>query len=145
MFSRKNTLFFKDPFDLMFGLDRQMNSMFGNPALYRGVEHGIAKLRSLQDGYEIVCDLPGVKPDELKIALEEHTLSIEATPKSTLPEGYEARHQERASLSVSHRIDLPRDVDREGIEAKLKDGVLTLKLNKVAAAQALQIPVQVQA
>jgi HSP20 family protein len=71
--------------------------------------------------------VPGVAKNQLRVNVTGNTVSIE-TDK-------EAKRQVRATYQ------LPDEIDVEKSEAKLEDGVLTLKLGKVASATARQIQI----
>ena len=79
----------------------------------------------------LTADLPGVKPENLKISMENNVLSIEATR--------EGRGSYQRSFTV------PSTVDAERIQATLEHGVLTVTLPKAEAAKPRHIPVKAQA
>ncbi|MCA3237719.1 MAG: Hsp20/alpha crystallin family protein [Curvibacter sp.] len=67
--------------------------------------------------YELTFDVPGVSREQLSIGIEGNVIRIETLP--------EARRQYKAAY------ELPQDIDVSKSEAKLENGVLTLKLAKV--------------
>jgi len=81
-------------------------------------------------GYiDIYADLPGVDVDDFKVYLIENKLVIEGVKKST-------KHTEKVNYLVMEReffpfrkiIDIPYEVSIESGFAKLKDGVLHIRL-----------------
>jgi HSP20 family molecular chaperone IbpA len=66
---------------------------------------------------ELTFDVPGVSREQLSIGIEGNVIRIETLP--------EARRQYKAAY------ELPQDIDVTQSEAKLENGVLTLKLAKV--------------
>ncbi len=67
--------------------------------------------------YELSFDVPGVSREQLSIGIEGNVIRIETLP--------EAKRQYKAAY------ELPQDIDVTASEAKLENGVLTLKLVKV--------------
>ena len=69
---------------------------------------------------ELSFDVPGVTREQLSIGIEGNVIRIETLP--------EAKRQYKAAY------ELPQDIDVSASEAKLENGVLTLKLAKVQPA-----------
>ena len=82
-----------------------------------------------EQGYFIQLDAPGVKKEDLKIALENRHLVIEGERKGKSPQ------------KLKRSFSLPDDVDFEKISAELKDGVLDLSLPKKEQAKPKLIPI----
>ncbi len=75
----------------------------------------------------------GVKPDDLEIQFEKHSLTITGTTEDTLVEDGENLtflQREIAFGPFSRTISIPRTVIAENASAKFKDGVLTIMLPK---------------
>jgi HSP20 family protein len=96
-----------------------------------------------KDGYYIRAELPGLKADELNISATGNTLSISGERKIA-SEGQAVRYhrREREAGSFSRIISLPGEVDSDKVEAKLKDGILTVHIPKAEAAKPKQITVK---
>jgi HSP20 family protein len=87
-------------------------------------------------------NLPGVKPENLDLNLEKNVLTLSAKPElEALPEGVKYLWQERAQGEVKRQINLPERLSHDGIEAKLEDGVLSVKLMKAPESTAKKITV----
>lgn len=67
--------------------------------------------------YTLRFDVPGVSREQLSIGIEANVVRLETLP--------EAARQYKAAY------ELPQDIDVAASEAKLENGVLTLKLAKV--------------
>lgn len=88
-------------------------------------------------------DLPGVKPDDVKIQLNNHQLTISGERQEVKEEKGEAYHRlERQIGRFSRSITLPCEVEEEQIEARYKEGVLTVTLPKSFEAKAKQIEIK---
>jgi HSP20 family protein len=87
-------------------------------------------------------NLPGVKAENLDLNLEKNVLILTAKPQlEALPEGVKYIWRERVEGEVRRQINLPERLSHEGIEAKLEDGVLIVKLMKAPESTAKKITV----
>jgi|HubBroStandDraft_2_1064218.scaffolds.fasta_scaffold58205_3 HSP20 family protein len=88
------------------------------------------------------ADVPGMSQKDLRISINDSTLTVEGERKSDAPEGYSVHRQERGALRFSRSFTLPVKTDSERCEATVKDGVLVVKLPKAKEAQPRQIEVR---
>jgi HSP20 family protein len=89
------------------------------------------------DTYTVKAEIPGVKKDEIHVAVDgnEVTISGEIKKESEEKKGEEVICSERYYGRVSRSFTLPHDVDETKVAAKYADGVLRLTLPlKVKAA-----------
>jgi HSP20 family molecular chaperone IbpA len=96
-----------------------------------------------QTGITLLADLPGVSRERLDLKVEGDTLLIEGSVGALTQEGQETSYAEVRLPLYRRSFTLSRELDTTRIEAKLKDGVLNLRIPKQAQAQARRIPVQV--
>lgn len=96
------------------------------------------------DGIVIIADMPGVEENDLEITLEKDVLTIDGYVSSSLlaPEGYELAHAEYGIGDFHRSFTLSNEIDRDNIEAGLKNGVLTVHLPKAPQAQARKIAIK---
>lgn len=93
-------------------------------------------------GVTLSVDLPGVQRENLQIDVQADRLVIDANLTLPLPEQLEARHAE-VWLSRYHRaFTLSPDLDTGSIDARLDQGVLTLRIAKAADRQARKVEVR---
>lgn len=78
----------------------------------------------------LIADMPGVKKDGLEITLEKNVLTIEGRSSYTRPEGYGCVYSEFRDGVYRRSFTLNDEIDRDKIEAHLKDGVLQLTLKR---------------
>jgi HSP20 family protein len=94
------------------------------------------------DSYLFKADIPGVKKEDLEITVTGNRLQIygkreaEEEAKSETVYTYE-----RQFGSFTRAFTLPEGADVEHAKSELKDGVLTLVVPKLAAAQAKKIAI----
>ncbi len=99
----------------------------------------------LERGDEVVLkvDLPGVSQEEIDIRVEETSLTIQGERrllKDTSEENY--IQIERPYGTFRRTFDLPQMIEREGIKASYKDGVLRIVLPRKHEIEPKQIMVE---
>ena len=78
----------------------------------------------------VEAELPGFAKDEVDVNIDQGVLTIHAERKpADRAEGSMHVH-ERKYLRVARKFTLPTSVDPTNVDAKLADGVLTLKISK---------------
>ena len=92
----------------------------------------------------VVAELPGVSEESLDITLEHRELTIRGATPPTAPSGYRLIYSEYGEGDYERRFVLADSIDRSGISATLKNGVLHLRLPKVKEALARKIPVKAE-
>lgn len=145
-FDLNQTLAFMDDFR------RRMDRAFGefdrrgaSPAETWGDAQGLVPRLALRDEgahLSIVALLPGVEEKDLRVSLHDDVLTIGGERRVPTPEGYEAHRRERVPFQFSRSFTLPVKVDPEKVNAELKDGVLTLKLEKAGTTEPRLISVK---
>lgn len=95
------------------------------------------------DAYAVKADMPGLKKEDIKVAIDGNMVSINATMQDEKQEASgNTVYSERYTGSFHRRFSLPQDVDEAKTEAKYQDGVLHLTLPKKAGTAHKQITVQ---
>jgi HSP20 family protein len=97
-----------------------------------------------EKGFEVEAELPGVAKEDIKVALDNHRVSIEAETKqeSEKKDGERVIYAERSTRRYARSFTLPAEVDDAQAQAKFENGILTLSLPKKESAQAKRISVQ---
>ena len=85
------------------------------------------------EAFVLEADLPGVKPEDVKIELENGDLVLEGW-RTTDKNHSDGRFHtmERSSGYFVRRMKLPQSVEKESIKAEFKEGVLRVTLPKVS-------------
>lgn len=95
------------------------------------------------DGLRVIAELPGVKPEQVKVSVEEGILTLRGEKSQVAEEKTESVHRyERSYGSFQRSFQLPTSVDADRIDAKLEHGVLTITLPKAERAKAKEITVK---
>jgi HSP20 family protein len=96
-----------------------------------------------KDSVKIVAELPGVKPEDVKLSLEHNLLTIRGEKKQEAEEKSERIHRyERTYGAFERAFVLPNTVDGDKITAEYQNGVLTVVVPKVERARPREIPVR---
>jgi HSP20 family protein len=120
----------RDPFDGAAPLDR----WFGDYS--PGAFNPRVDVVDDGDAMRITAELPGMEKQDVEIDVEDDVLVLRG--EKTLESKSEEQgcyHVERAFGSFRRVIPLPKGVDVGAAEAKMKKGVLTVRLPKSATAQ----------
>ena len=90
-------------------------------------------VKETDDGYQVAVDLPGFKKDEIKIKLENGTLTINAAKgldkDEKNKEGKYVR-RERYAGSMSRSFYVGEHVTAEQVHPKYENGILTFEIPK---------------
>jgi HSP20 family protein len=82
-----------------------------------------------EDQLVLKADLPGVKPDEIKVEVEGGVLTVSGEHEETSEETKERYlRRERHCGSFSRSMALPEGVNADDIKANTVDGVLELRI-----------------
>jgi HSP20 family protein len=88
------------------------------------------------NGYEITAELPGMEEKDIELTVSNDVLTIKGERKEEKEEKNKDYHiSERRYGSYQRSFRLPEGVDDSKIEAKFKNGLLTVTLPKTAEAQ----------
>lgn len=142
------SLFPRDVFAEMDRLQREMQQAFDLSPTIRGfARNGFPALNvgSTPRTLEIYAFAPGVEPASLEVNLERGLLSIAGERRRTLPEAdaKTAVHIDERFEGRFHRVlTLPDDADPEAVNARLRDGVLHITVQRRACAQPRRIALQ---
>ena len=101
----------------------------------------LVDIEETDDAYVVEADLPGVHRDEIEIELLGNELSLtgEIRPRERLGT---MRRQARRTGRFEYRVTLPDQVDSDGVDANLAEGVLTIRVPKAEQAQRRRIDVK---
>ena len=112
------------------------------PVRNRRVFAPLADIYETNERIFVLADMPGVDEQTIDITLEKNVLTIEGYTSSQTEAGLRLVHCESPEGNYRRVFLLSEEVDRDGIEATVKDGVLKLVLPKSAKAMARKITVK---
>lgn len=137
----------------MLGLQEDMNMLFDN---FFGLERRGEDIDLVQwaprvdiveanGGYELHADLPGMKKEDIKVEIHDNVLTLRGERRiEDDKKEKNFRLTERYYGKFIRTFTLPENVNRDGIVAEFKDGVLKLAIPKVEKAKPKEIEVTVK-
>jgi HSP20 family protein len=99
-----------------------------------------ADVEETDDAFVVEVELPGVRKDDVVVSLDARRLTVDAERRERRRTGVLHRRT-RAVGHLHYEVVVPGEVDEQGVTATLDDGVLTVRLGKLAPLRARRIPV----
>lgn len=104
-----------------------------------------ADIYETADAIFVVSDMAGVDEKSVDITLDKNTLTISGRVEApALPSGVRLVYEEYEVGDYQRAFELSDNVDRDRIEASVKNGVLKLTLPKATAAKLRTIAVRAE-
>lgn len=95
-----------------------------------------------QDGLTLVADMPGVASGRVDVRVDNDTLTVRGeVPDAELPGG-QLIYREYKTGDYERSFTISEAVDTEGIVASMSNGVLTVRLPKLARVKQRRIEVK---
>jgi HSP20 family protein len=137
---------FSDFVSLREAMDRLFEESFISPRQVgmlggRGVN---SNLYETKEGFTLQIPMPGVKPEDVDITVQQDTVSLKWETKFQLPENATTHWSGFQAGQYQQSFTLPAPINPEGVEARYNDGVLTLNLPKAEHAKARTIKINAQ-
>jgi HSP20 family molecular chaperone IbpA len=93
------------------------------------------------DEIVVLVDMPGVDENSVEVTLEESVLTIKGIVEPVAPAGLALAHAEYRVGDFERSFTLGDRIDRDGIEATVKNGVLEMILPKSTESKLRKISV----
>ena len=132
----------------MFQLHREIDRLFdeafrGFPSVLRGslewpeitpvMLTPSTDIKETDENYVVSVEVPGVAKEDVDIRIDGDTLTIHGEKKQEIKEDKENYHcVERHYGSFERMLTIPKDANTDDIDAKFKDGVLTIDIKRKA-------------
>jgi len=134
---------FSEVVSLREAMDRLFEDSFISPRQNtllsgRGVT---ANLYETGEGFTLQIPVPGVKPEDVEITVQQETISLKWETKVQVPEGATVHWNGFQSGQSQQSFSLPSPINAERVEAHYTNGILTLHLPKAEHAKARTIKV----
>jgi HSP20 family protein len=92
-----------------------------------------------EQAFYLEVDVPGVQQEGLQLEVHNRVLKLNITRQEvTRPDGYDNRRYG----TQEQRVALPQSLDEGSIEAKLANGVLSIRIAKVEEAKPRKVDIQ---
>lgn len=135
-------------FDELRRMEREMDELFGRwdaPAGIRSVSRGTfppTNVGATSKTVDVYLFAPGLDPKGLDISIQQNLLLVSGERRLPVDEKATYYRKERYEGEFRRVITLPEDVDPDRIEAKYRDGVLQISVQRKETARPRQIQVQ---
>ena len=140
-----------DPFSEMLSLREAMNQLFEDsvvaPSTGRRGQNGFTPaldLSETEEGYLVEAAVPGMKPEDLQITVENNVLTIKGELRQETEDKKRNYHRiERRYGAFQRTVALPTTVKADAIQASLNNGILRLDIPKAEEVKPRRINVSV--
>ena len=126
-------------------MNRLFNTVFDGPAPSGAtMRRWMPPMDLVESGEDFVlrADLPGMSEEDVKIELEDSTLTISGERRSEHETERDGYHRvERASGSFQRSVTLPKGIDPETVTARFDRGVLEVRIPKPAERKPRRIAI----
>lgn len=100
-------------------------------------------VQETEQAFEVKADIPGVKKEEIKLAVDGRQVFLSATSERTAQsEDNGVLWSERQRGQCQRSFVLPQEVDETQAQARYEDGVLSVTLPKKAGGGATRVTIQ---
>ena len=137
---------FQDVLPLREAMNQLMEESFVRPAAGQGGKNFVPALdlSETAEGYLVEAALPGVKPEDVEVTVENNVLTIKGETRQDVDEQKRNFHRiERRFGSFQRTVGLPTTVKADAIQASLTNGVLRLEIPKAEEVKPRKINVHV--
>ena len=87
-------------------------------------------VREGAEGFVVAADMPGIDEKSVEATVQNRVLTIEGWTKAEKPQGHEELGREFGAGRFRRDFTLPDAVDPDRIQARVKNGVLTVSIPK---------------
>lgn len=133
-----------NPFNEFVSLREAMDRLFEDSFIPRaGVAgRGVASnLYETADSFILQIPMPGVKPEDVEITVQQDTLSVKWQTSVNVPENATTHWTGFATSQHQQNFTLPAAINSEKTEASYENGILTLNLPKAEHVKARTVKV----
>lgn len=127
-------------------MDRLWGDFLSAPLAWQrtgGAGRAFPALNVWEEGDHLVAEaeLPGMKTEDVEVAVVGNELTIKGRRGESAPEGVVHHRRERAVGEFTRSLRIPVEVDSSKVQAEMRDGVLRVTLPKAEAAKPRKIKV----
>jgi HSP20 family protein len=129
-------------------LEREMDQLLGRsayPTGIRAVPRGTfppINIGATQEQVDVYLFAAGIDPKSIDVSIQQNLLSVSGSRKLAADPEAEYYRRERFDGDFRRVIALPDDVDPERVEARYRDGVLQVTVQRRQPARPRQVEVQ---
>jgi HSP20 family protein len=134
---------FREDIDRLF---RQYRRSFGVPrAFLEAAEAFSMDISETENTLTVKAELPGIKPGDIQIIVNEDTLTIKGETKEDKAErGEDYQRLEKRSRSFSRTLKLPCRIHTDQVKATYKDNILQIDLPKCKQQEMRRVSIEIK-
>ena len=134
---------FEELMDELERMRRRMRRLFAESFRMPEIRSFPVDVFEEDDEVVVRADLPGFKKDEIEVRVTEDSLDIKAAHKERIEEKRKGYYRAERKFGMLRRvIPLPASVDPETAKAKLEDGVLEVRVKKIAEKKGKKVEIE---
>lgn len=136
-----------NPFNEVVSLREAMDRLFEDSFIpsrspnFWGTRATGANLHETSEGFTLQLPMPGVKPEDVEITVQQDIVHLKWETKVQAPEGATTHWSGFQSGQYQQAFTLPSPINADQVQASYTDGILTLQLPKAEHAKARTIKV----
>jgi HSP20 family protein len=101
------------------------------------------ELRTEDDMYKLVVELPGMRREDIEVSVTGRAVNVSGTrPRFETPPGGRTLRAERPAGRFDLNVNLAAEVDTLGVTARMRDGLLEVRLPRLTATRGRSIDVE---
>jgi HSP20 family protein len=124
--------------DLQERMGQLMQSMFDGDG---GVWTPPVDIEETEDAWVVEAEVPGARRDDIDVQVRDNEVMITGEIKERERKGM-LRRRTRRTGRFEYRVTLPGETDPSSVDAKLNDGVLTLRIPKAERARPQHVEIK---
>jgi HSP20 family protein len=133
-------------FDELRRLENEVDQLFGSglPVGIRSLRRGAfppLNIGSTPERVDVYLFAAGLDPKTLELSIQQNLLTVSGARKVEVDENAEYYRRERFEGEFRRVISLPDDVDPDRVDARYRDGVLQITVQRRESARPRQITV----
>lgn len=134
---------FNEAVSLREAMDRLFEDSFISPRFGNTLSNRTAtgNLYETNEGFTLQLPIPGIKPENVEITVQQDVVTLKWENKVEIPEGAHVHWHGFQSGQYQQSFTLPAPINSDLVEASYNDGILTLRLPKAEHAKARTIKV----
>jgi len=140
------TLVSFDPVEGLMRLQGELDRFFGKPLIDLGLTgpnvFPLLNVFTHPDALVVRAEVPGIKPEQIRLQVEPGRLTVAGERAGGGQANLSYHRRERGSGTFSRTIQLPRDLDTEHATADCRNGLLTVRIPRQAAAKPRHIEIR---
>ena len=123
---------YSDPFDALLSLQRALDARRSSDWLREATTSmgPFPAINVFQQGDDLlaIIELPGVNKKDLELQAKENTIRISGRKSADYNENVSVHRRERVAGEFDRTLNIPVQIDPDGIKAEYRDGVLAVFL-----------------